>query len=171
MRRGHRSRVRALACRVANKKRRHELLAVRAGRPVTQTTPSAEDGGTTVLITGINTRYYRFTGKEIQKSKFSVDFFMRPGRGFRSPMAVCVRRNDRNHGFDDNIFGFRSIDRRFRNRQDNSGVAQGQRHCGCLRPGGRSGSRLVLSESAYTPPERGIGAHGYQFRYFGVGQD
>jgi hypothetical protein len=37
---------------------------------VTQTTPSNEDGGTTVLITGINTRYYRFAGMQIQKSKF-----------------------------------------------------------------------------------------------------
>ena len=42
---------------------------------MTQTTPGVKDGASTVLTAGINTPYYRFAGKQIQKSKFPVDFF------------------------------------------------------------------------------------------------
>src|SRR5580704_2738829 len=54
---------------IVQKKRRHERFAVRAGRPVTQTTPDFEGGRSTTLITGISTRYYRFGKKQIQKLK------------------------------------------------------------------------------------------------------
>src|SRR5258708_34001968 len=49
------------------KKRRHERFAVRAGRPVTQTTPGF---GGLASITGIYTRYYRFGKMQIQNLKF-----------------------------------------------------------------------------------------------------
>src|SRR5215831_1771223 len=55
------------------KKRRHERLAVRAGRPVTQTTSSSGAIRRDHSITGISTRYYRFGFKQIQKFKFSRD--------------------------------------------------------------------------------------------------
>ena len=45
--------------------------AVRAGRPVTQTTSRSGVVDWTVSITGIYTRYYIFDFKQIQKSKFS----------------------------------------------------------------------------------------------------
>jgi hypothetical protein len=53
------------------KKRRHERFAVRAGRPVTQTTSSSGAIRRICSITGIITRYYRFDPKQIQKFKFS----------------------------------------------------------------------------------------------------
>jgi len=64
-------------------KRRHERFAARAGRPVTQTTPGEKEDRY-LLITGISTRYYRFTGKQIQKSKFSVDFFFSESKAYRT---------------------------------------------------------------------------------------
>jgi hypothetical protein len=45
---------------VAGKKRRHERFSVRAGRPVTQLTPSTGAALRANFITGINTAYYRF---------------------------------------------------------------------------------------------------------------
>ena len=56
-----------------DEKKRHELDAARAGRPVTQTTPG-EKGLTSSPITGISTPYYRFHRMQIQKSKLFVDF-------------------------------------------------------------------------------------------------
>jgi hypothetical protein len=48
------------------KKKAARTFSVRAGRPVTQTT-----SGFGISITGISTPYYRFTSKQIQKSRFS----------------------------------------------------------------------------------------------------
>ncbi len=54
-----------------SKKRRHELFAVRAGRPVTQTTSRSGVVTCTVSITGISTAYYRFGRMQIPKLKVS----------------------------------------------------------------------------------------------------
>ena len=70
--------------RAARKKRRHELLAVRAGRPVTQTTPGGR-WWNDHLITGITTHYYRCSEMQIQKSKFAVNFSSASQKGSPEP--------------------------------------------------------------------------------------
>src|SRR4051794_35799681 len=73
------------------KKRRHERFAVRAGRPVTQTTPSFEGGSDPSLIAGISTRYYRFRKKQIPKLIFLYGALLQP---FAFCAASKTRRLD-----------------------------------------------------------------------------
>ncbi len=135
----------AVPARFCRKKRRHERFAVRAGRPVTQTT----SGMTVRPITGITTQYYRFGRKQIQNLIFyrnailllylahtmRIKFNKTPTKVHGLPIRIPRRRRQP-----------------CRHSSSDGPPAAGRNFCHCLCFGGRSGSGLVLSKYAEPPP-------------------